>query len=50
MKLKQPQGPIVRISPREVHVNDPDFFNQLYSVTNKLEKDWWYYRFVATRP
>ena len=23
-----------------MHINDPEYFNQLYSVTNKLDKDW----------
>ena len=38
----------MRISPREVHINDPEYFNQLYSAASKLDKDWWYYRCVAT--
>jgi hypothetical protein len=45
-ELLNKEGPIVRISPWEVHINDPDFFEQIYSVTSKLDKDHWYYRFV----
>ena len=40
-------GPIVRISPHEVHIKDPDYFLQLYSNTSKLDKYAWYYNFVA---
>ncbi|KAH7398615.1 putative cytochrome P450 [Phaeosphaeria sp. MPI-PUGE-AT-0046c] len=39
-------GPIVRISPREVHIDgqaDPAFWHVLYSQSNKLDKDGWYY-------
>lgn len=40
-------GPIVRISPGEVHVQDPKFIKQLLSTHAKLDKDPWYYRFVG---
>lgn len=33
----------MRISPREVHIDDPAFFDQFYS-NNKLDKDTWFYR------
>lgn len=33
-------GPIVRISPREVHIDDPDFYEELF--TQKLDKDPWF--------
>ncbi|GAB1740061.1 hypothetical protein NU219Hw_g4981t1 [Hortaea werneckii] len=36
-------GPIVRISPREVHIDDPAFFDTFYS-NSKLDKDAWFYR------
>ncbi len=39
-------GPIVRISPWEIHIIDPDFFDQMYNMTKKLDKDPWYYRFL----
>lgn len=41
------QGPIVRISPHEVHINDPEYFSQLYSFSLKLDKCGWYYNFAA---
>ncbi|KAK5081460.1 hypothetical protein LTR70_010535 [Exophiala xenobiotica] len=41
-------GSVVRINPREVHIQDPMFFDQLYSTSIKLNKDWYYYRFVGT--
>ena len=41
-------GPVVRINPREVHIRDPEFFEQLYSSSRKLDKDQYYYRFTAS--
>ncbi|KAL8690399.1 MAG: hypothetical protein Q9218_004141 [Villophora microphyllina] len=40
-------GLIVRISPWEVHIQDPKFVKQLLSTLAKLDKDPWYYRFVG---
>lgn len=42
------QGPIVRISPDEVHINDPEYFGQLHSFSSKLDKCGWYYNFAAS--
>lgn len=36
-------GPIVRISPFEVHINDPDFFETLYAASNTNRKDRWHW-------
>ena len=40
-------GPIVRISPHEVHIRDSDYFLQFNSNTSKLDKYAWFYNFVA---
>ena len=38
----------MRISPGEVHINDPEYFSQLHSFTLKLDKCGWYYNFAAS--
>jgi hypothetical protein len=39
-------GPIIRIRPDEVHISDPDFYNELYTTTAAFQKpDDWRYRF-----
>lgn len=40
-------GPIIRISPHEVHIRDSDYFLQFNCNTPKLDKYAWYYNFVA---
>lgn len=37
----------MRISPWELHVNDPDW-NEPYKVTSRLNKYYWYYKFVGS--
>lgn len=39
--LKSKPGPIVRISPRELHIDDPDFYDHLFGSTLRLDKDPW---------
>jgi hypothetical protein len=48
-ELHQKYGPIVRIGPNEVHIHDPDFFDEVYNVTGRLDKDSWYYAFIGSQ-
>ena len=43
-QMHEKYGPIVRISPHEVHIDDPDFYDTLYasSGTNRKERWPWY--------
>ncbi|KAF7118470.1 hypothetical protein CNMCM5793_007991 [Aspergillus hiratsukae] len=39
-RLHQVYGPIIRINPREVHIKDPEYYNEIYaSSLRKREKD-----------
>lgn len=38
-KLHQQYGPIIRINPHEIHIDDPDFFDKLNSFQGKWNKD-----------
>ncbi|OAL28004.1 hypothetical protein AYO20_09626 [Fonsecaea nubica] len=47
--LHKQYGPIVRVGPNEVHIHDPDFFDEFYNVTSRLDKDPWYYAFIGSK-
>jgi len=36
--LMMTQGPIIRISPNELHIDDPEFFDQLYLRSGRRDK------------
>ncbi|KAF4334738.1 cytochrome P450 monooxygenase [Fusarium beomiforme] len=45
-KWHKKYGPIIRIKPNEVHISDPDFYNELFTTTAAYQKpDDWRYRF-----
>lgn len=37
-------GPIVRINPHEVHIDDPDYYTAFYTSSKRLKKYPWYYK------
>jgi hypothetical protein len=39
-RLHSKYGPILRISPCEVHINDPDFYDQIYTGTSEPREKW----------
>jgi Cytochrome P450 len=39
--LHEKYGPILRISPYEVHISDPEFYDTLYAASNTNRKDRW---------
>ena len=43
LELHKQYGPIVRISPWEIHVGDPDFFPKLYTGPSRRREKWAFY-------
>ncbi|KAF2727332.1 cytochrome P450 [Polyplosphaeria fusca] len=42
-ELHEQYGPIIRINPRHIHINDPDFFDNIYaSSPHKRDRCTWY--------
>lgn len=39
--LHEQYGPIIRINPFEVHINDPDFYDEVYVAGGKRKTDMW---------
>ncbi|ETS86904.1 hypothetical protein PFICI_00732 [Pestalotiopsis fici W106-1] len=47
-ELHEKYGPIIRISPHELHINDPSYFEKLYRHDGRWDKySWSYDGFVA---
>lgn len=38
-KMHEKYGPVVRINPREVHIKDPYYYDEVYAASRKREKD-----------
>jgi cytochrome P450 len=50
-KLHKIYGPIVRINPAHLHINDPDFLDDIYaSGKHKRNRDAWFYRSERNGP
>lgn len=39
--MHEQYGPIIRINPYEIHISDPEFFNTIYSQTEKRDAWGW---------
>lgn len=43
IEMHREYGPVVRISPWEVHVGDPEFFPELYTGPGRPREKWAFY-------
>ncbi|KAK1145277.1 hypothetical protein N8T08_004430 [Aspergillus melleus] len=41
-ELHKVYGPVIRISPREIHIHDPDYYETVYSTNEPRNKDPWF--------
>jgi len=41
--LSESTGPVVRINPYEVHINDPEFYDELYVGASECKTDKWFW-------
>ncbi|KAH8881114.1 cytochrome P450 [Thozetella sp. PMI_491] len=48
MHLHATYGPVVRISPTEVHLSDPENYDKIYNIGSKFLKDPGYYSPIVT--
>lgn len=50
LEMHREYGPIVRISPWEVHIGDPEFFSELYTGPSRRREKWAFYTKQASMP
>ncbi|KAG7008897.1 hypothetical protein G7Y79_00004g014810 [Physcia stellaris] len=43
LEYHEKYGPIIRINPHEVHINDPEFYDEIYVGASKAKTDKWYW-------